>query len=97
MKIPVFCRTLWQTFIPCCPEETEKLLCLGLTDILLRKIYKNQQLVPYSNGTLGFKMCQKSCNAILIVAFKCILLGVLCSVSCIDLVLLVLEMEFFKL
>lgn len=38
-------------------------------------------------------MCQKVCNAVLIVAPKCILVGPLCSVFCTGIVLLVLETE----
>lgn len=98
-KILILCRTLWQRFIPCCSEGVcfGKLVCLCLIAVLLRKIYQNQQSVLYSNSALGIKMCQEDCNAILIVAPKCVLVGPLCSVSCTDLVLLVLEMEFFKL
>lgn len=59
------------------------------------KEIQNRQLVLYRNGAVGIKSCQKVCNAILIVALRCILVGPLCSVSCTGLVLLVLEMEDF--
>lgn len=71
-----------------------KLPCLGLVAILLRKIYQNQQLVLYSNGALGIKMCQKHCNVILTFVPKCLLVGPLCSVSCADHHLLAYEWSF---
>lgn len=96
MKIPVLCRTSWQRLIPCCSEGVHfgKLPCLGLAAVLLRKIHQNQQLVLYSNGALGIKMCQKHCNEILIFVPKSLLVGPLCSVSCVDHHLLAYEWSF---